>query len=236
MKKLPQKPGTAPAQKGDVNRFLAAASAAPPPVPAKKGTAQRLIFAMDATASRAPTWDMACSLHAEIFDAVRGSAGISVQLVFFRGARELRHSRWNATPEALLRAMSSVRCRGGITQIVRVIEHAGRETAKTPVRALVLVGDSFEEDPTLAAAAAGRLAVYNVPMFLLQEGNDARAGAVFRELAHISGGAHLPFHPGSAAQLRGLLRAVATYAASGRQGLSRELANPAAERLLAQLR
>ena len=233
MKKLPQK---RPAPKGDVNRFLAAASAAPPPVPAAAEGAQRLIFAMDATASRAPTWDLACSLHAEIFNAVRGTASISVQLVFFRGAGELRRSRWNATPDALLRAMSSVRCRGGMTQIVRVIEHAGREAGKAPVRALVLVGDSFEEDPTQAAAAAGRLAVYRVPMFLLQEGMDVRAGAVFRELAHLTGGVHLPFQPGSAAELRGLLRAVGAYAASGRQGLAQDLANPMAERLLAQLR
>ncbi len=231
MTKLPKTTSNTPAKAGEVDRFLATAQAAQP----RQGT-QRLIFAMDATASRAPSWDLACSLHAELFHAARDAAQLAVQLVFFRGAGELKHSRWSATPDALLRAMLSVRCLGGMTQIVRVIDHAARQAAEHPIRALILVGDSFEEDAARAGAAAGRLALYNVPMFIFQEGNDPRAAAVFRELAALTGGAHLPFAPGGAAELRGLLRAVATFAASGRGGLERALANPMAERLLAQLR
>ena len=231
MTKLPKAtPGTAPSTR-QVDAFLTAARALTP----RQG-AQRLIFALDATASRAPTWDLACSLHAELFDAAQEAAQLAVQLVFFRGARELKHSRWNATPDALLRAMLSVRCLGGMTQIVRVIDHATRQARTHPIRALLLVGDSFEEDAAQAGAAAGRLALYNVPMFIFQEGADPRAAAVFKELAGVTGGAHLPFQPGSAAELSGLLRAVATFATGGRGGLERALANPMAARLLAQLR
>ncbi len=196
---------------------------------------QRLIFAMDATASRAPTWDLACSLHAELFGAARDAGNLAVQLVYFRGLGDFHHSSWNATPDALLSTMLRVHCLGGRTQIVRVIEHAEREAADTPVRALVLVGDSFEEDATRAAAAAGRLALYGLKMFLFQEGSDPTAARVFGELARITGGAHVPFRAGSADELRDLLRAVATYAAEGRAGLERTLASPLAGRLLQQL-
>ena len=215
-----------------MDRFLADAKAARHPVPART---QRLIFALDATASRAPTWDLACSLHAELFGAARDAGDLAVQLVYFRGVGDFHHSSWNATPDALLSTMLGVRCLGGRTQIVRVIEHAEREASATPVRALVLVGDSFEEDAGRATAAAGRLALYGLKMFLFQEGADPTAARVFGDLARVTGGAHVPFRAGSAAELRDLLRAVATYAAHGRAGLERKLANPLASRLLRQL-
>lgn len=230
--KTPKKITRAPTAGSAVDRFLAEARSAKPPAP---GRTQRLIFAMDATASRAPTWDLACSLHAELFGAARDSGNLAVQLVYFGGLADFHHSTWSATPDALLATMLGVRCLGGRTQIVRVIEHAEREAARTPVRALVLVGDSFEEDPSAAAAAAGRLALFGLRMFLFQEGSDRTAASVFANLARITGGAHVPFRAGSAAELRDLLRAVATYAAQGRAGLERNLASPLAGRLLEQL-
>ena len=44
--------------------------------------AGRLLFAMDATASREPSWDQACHLQAEMFGATDGLGGLEVQLVF----------------------------------------------------------------------------------------------------------------------------------------------------------
>ena len=144
---------------------------------------------MDATASRSPTWDLACSLHAELFGAVRDVGNILVQLVYFRGYDEFRASSWNSTPDALLNTMLGVRCLGGRTQILRVVEHTRRECASHPIRALVLVGDCFEENPKEVVAAAGQLAVYGVPMFLFQEGRDARTPAKrFRSSRESPGG------------------------------------------------
>ena len=45
----------------------------------------RLIFAMDATMSRQPTWDLALRLQADMFRAVKEVGGLDVQLVYFRG-------------------------------------------------------------------------------------------------------------------------------------------------------
>ena len=225
MKKLPS-------SKRAIHQFLAEAATVKPPA---KGVAQRLIFAMDATASRSPTWDIACSLHAELFGAVRDVGNIHVQLVYFRGFHEFHASPWKSTPAALLNTMLGVRCMGGRTQILRVVEHALHECAKHPVRALLLVGDCFEENSAEVVSAAGQLAVYGVPMFVFQEGHDPGAAQTFAELARITRGAHVPFRQGSAEELRELLRAVAAYAAHGRTGLRAALNNPMARKLLTQI-
>ena len=54
----------------------------------------RLLFAMDATASRQPTWDSACQVQREMFNATREIASLAVQLVYYRGFRELSASPW----------------------------------------------------------------------------------------------------------------------------------------------
>src|SRR5689334_23054983 len=77
----------------------------------------RLIFAMDATMSRQPTWDMALALQAEMFHAVKSVGGLDVQLIYFRGVGECRASGWVSDPDALAALMTRVTCAGGYTQI-----------------------------------------------------------------------------------------------------------------------
>jgi hypothetical protein len=45
----------------------------------------RIIFALDATASREETWDTACKLQADMFREVAAAGGLDVQLVYYRG-------------------------------------------------------------------------------------------------------------------------------------------------------
>lgn len=179
----------------------------------------RLLFAMDATMSRRPTWDMALGLQADMFHAVKGVGGLDVQLVYFRGAGECRASKWVSDPDALARLMTTVACHGGYTQIRKVLSHTRREAAKHKVNALVYVGDCMEEEIDELCGRAGVLALLGVPMFLFQEGSDQRAERAFRELARLTKGAYCRFDASSAAQLRGLLSAVAVYAAGGRAAL-----------------
>ena len=47
----------------------------------------RLVFALDATMSRQPTWDLACRVQREMFAAGGHDGGLAVQLVYFRGLR-----------------------------------------------------------------------------------------------------------------------------------------------------
>ncbi len=185
----------------------------------KAGTRGRLIFAMDATMSRQPTWDMALGLQAGMFSSVKAVGGLDVQLVYFRGFGECRSSKWVKNPEALASLMTQVSCRGGHTQIGRILSHALNETNDTRVNALVYVGDCMEENIDDLSASAGELGLLGMPVFLFQEGNDTKAETAFREIAHLTGGAYCRFDAGSAAQLRELLSAVAVYAAGGRKAL-----------------
>jgi hypothetical protein len=180
----------------------------------------RLIFAMDATMSRQPTWDMALALQADMFTAVKAVGSLDVQLMYFRGNGECRASRWVSDPDALAHLMARVTCAGGYTQIRKVLSHAREESGRKPVNALVYVGDCMEEDIDDLCGRAGELALLGVPVFLFQEGADGRAERAFREIARLTKGAYCRFDAGSAAQLKALLSAVAVYAAGGRKALA----------------
>lgn len=199
----------------DVSDFLAKVKAMPPRT-AGRG---RLVFAMDATLSREPTWDLALGLQADMFHAVKDVGTLDVQLVFFRGGGECRASKWISDPDALARLMAGVHCLGGYTQIGKVLSHTRRECEAKRVDALVYVGDAMEEDVDDLCGRAGELALLGVPVFLFQEGGDVRAEKAFREIARLTKGAWCRFDHGSARQLRELLTAVAVYAAGGRRAL-----------------
>lgn len=197
----------------------------------------RLIFAMDATMSRAPTWDMALQLQGDMFHAVKQVGGLDVQLVYFRGMGECRASKWVSDPDALASLMASVACHGGLTQIGKVLKHAIDESGDRKINALVYVGDCMEEDIDHLCARAGELALLGVPVFLFQEGKDANAERAFREVARLTNGAFCRFDRGSAGQLCDLLTAVAVYAAGGHKALlALSSKREGARRLLAQLK
>jgi hypothetical protein len=179
----------------------------------------RLMFAMDATASREPSWDSACHIQSEMFKATDGLGGLEVQLVFFRGFGECKNSSWLSSSDDLVRRMTSVYCRGGRTQIGKVLSHAVGETKKRKVNALVYVGDAMEEDVDELCHTAGELGVLGVPIFVFQEGNDPVATQAFKQFANLTGGAHCRFDSSSANQLKELLAAVAVFAAGGLRAL-----------------
>jgi hypothetical protein len=200
----------------EVAAFIAKIKQVAPVATSDRG---RLLFAMDATMSRAPTWDLALSLQGEMFAAVKEVGGLDVQLIYFRGTSECRASKWVSDPDALARLMRSVSCQGGLTQIGKVLSHALEESGRRRINAVVYVGDSMEEDVDHLCARAGELALLGVPVFVFQEGADETAARAFREIARLTKGAFCRFDRGSSRQLRDLLTAVATFAAGGRKAL-----------------
>src|SRR5439155_18252134 len=92
-RRLPTKanPGDVSAE---VDAFLRDLQRAPKPPPsAARG---RLIFALDATASREPSWDRACRIQGEMFEATAALGGLDVKLVYYRGFNECKASRWRS--------------------------------------------------------------------------------------------------------------------------------------------
>ena len=78
-------PGTTPAEQSsahDIKSFLSQVKALGP---AGNGASGRLIFALDATLSRQPTWDMACGLQADMFKEAGSVGGLAMRLIYYRG-------------------------------------------------------------------------------------------------------------------------------------------------------
>ena len=178
-----------------------------------------MIFALDATASREPTWDRACQIQGEMFKETADLGGLEIQMVYYRGFGEFRAAPWLGSSAQLVRHMTAVRCRGGQTQIERVLRHAKAERKKKKVDALIFVGDCVEEDVDRLCALAGELGLLGVPAFIFQEGFEPTAMRTFKEIARLTKGAYCQFDSASAQQLRALLSAVAIYAAGGRRAL-----------------
>ena len=221
-----------PSSPAEVDRFLKTLAATPAARPADgRG---RLAFALDATASRQPTWDLAQEIQADMFAAAAGLGGLEMQIVYYRGRSECRASPFVTDAATLKRLMGRISCEGGLTQIHRVLTHLVGEAERSGLKAAVFVGDALEEDPDALHALAGQLALRGVRLFLFQEGHDGAVEATFRALAKLTGGAYCRFDPAAAAQLRALLSAVAAYAAGGRKALAARR-DEGALRLLAAL-
>ena len=226
----------APAAKDEsVSAFLAKLRAMTPAT-AQSGARGRLVFAMDATMSRQPTWDRALAIQSEMFGETQKIGGLDVQLVYFRGFSECRSSKWVSEPQALARLMTTVQCHGGYTQIGRVLKHVKKEAQSVKINAAVYVGDAMEENIDALCKTAGEIGLLGVPLFLFQEGSDAAVETAFRELARLTRGAYFRLDAGSAKMLRELLTAVAVYAAGGRAALEARHSDRGATLLLKQLR
>lgn len=197
-----------------IDAFVRQARALARPATAGEGSG-RLILALDATMSRQPTWDLACTLQGQMFDAVGKAGKLAVQLVYFRGFSECRASRFVHDTATLKGLMTRIDCRGGTTQIGKVLAHALKENEHSKVNALVFIGDAMEEKIDELADKAGRLGLRGVPVFVFQEGHDPAAETAFREIARLSKGAWFRFDRNAAASLAKLLSAVAVYASGG---------------------
>ena len=225
----------APTDRLAVNQFLKQAEKIKPAA----GGQGRLIFALDATMSRQPTWDIACEIQAEMFNAAGKAGNLAIQLVYFRGFGECRASKWMVRSGALRDLMVRIQCRGGRTQICKVLTHARKAASKLPagekIGGLVFVGDAMEEAIDDLSHRAGELGLLGVPVFMFQEGRDPVAETAFREVAKLTGGAYMRFDSGSAAELSRLLQAVAKFASGGLKALSGSR-DKTTRRLLQQLR
>jgi hypothetical protein len=208
----------------------------------------RLIFALDATASRERTWDLACQLQSEMFLEAAKIGGIEIQLVWYRGENECSHTAWTSHALELATQMRRTRCEAGATKIARVLRHIRSEHKHQKVDAVVFIGDAVEEPlGELYDLAAGL-----PPIFMFQEGDgmvvqtdqhgqivvahsQQKVEHVFRELARLTKGAYGKFDAGAAKQLGELLRAVAAFAVGGLTALTNQRTD-SARKLLSQMR
>lgn len=229
-------PASQGAASRDVELFLDKARSVPAPAAEALTARGRLLFCMDATASREPTWDQASRIQGDMFVAADHLGGLAVRLAFYRGFDEFKVSKWATNGVELARLMSRVECLAGQTQIARSLAFAVDEASTSRLHAMVLVGDAFEEEIDSIGPGAGKLGLLGVPVFAFQEGSDPMATRAFRQIAKLSGGRHCVFNSASPDELRRLLGAVAAYAAGGATAMGKyaRLHGGAAGRLLDQ--
>ena len=220
---------------GAVDAFLRQVSQTPSVAAQGRG---RLIFALDATMSRQPTWDLAQSLQGRMFESAAALGGLDVQLVYFRGHSECRASRFIENGVGLATLMAKITVQGGQTQIRKVLEHVRSEVRNARVGALIYVGDAMEENVDGLCEIAGELGLLGVKAFMFHEGGEPVAGQAFREIARLTGGAYAAFDQSAPQRLASLLSAAAAYAAGGRAALERAAAagGEGARQLLTQIR
>lgn len=212
------KPKSISTRSTSVKAFLEQASKVP--VPAESKSLGRLIFAMDATASREPCWDMACQIQADMFTETAALGQLQIQLCYYQGYGEFYAKNWTQNASQLQQEMTSVRCKSGQTQIQRILKHTLSQANSHKINALVFIGDHMEELADNLLETAGQLALRGIPVFIFHEGNDPIAEQTFRRISKITKGAYCRFNQSSAEQLRALLNAVAIYAVGGLSALN----------------
>ena len=179
----------------------------------------RIIFSLDATASRSVTWDIASDIQIKMFSEAEMFGNLLVQLVYYRGFDQCKSSKWLSSANNLKILMNKVSVLPGRTQISRVLKHAIKENKKIPVNALVFIGDTLEEEIDILADLSGQLGVYGVPIFIFHEGNNVFASDAFKYICKLSKGAYFPFDHSSPEVLKDLLGAIGIYATGGLEAL-----------------
>jgi hypothetical protein len=206
----------------------------------------RVALIIDATGSRQENWDLSMSLQASMAEEAAKIGGLNIQLIHFGGDR-MQTTEWS-DPVDLISYMRGIRCLTGKTMIEQALKHVRAENMREKITASVYIGDACEEPPAKLYNAATGLVM---PLFAFQEGEgvcrdqngyplEADIGyvsvaQVFKQLAHLTGGAYSNFDTGSARQLGELLRAVAGFATGGLIALSNQKTE-GARLLLGQLR
>lgn len=228
--KLPQN-----RRRQDLSTFLQQAERLPQRFSSDSQQRGRLIFALDATASRQPSWDRACQLQNQMFQTAESLGGLQLQLCYYRGFNEFYASEWVDNTRRLQQIMGSVLCLGGYTQLERVLEHCLLTHRQHPVQAAIIIGDAVEESVDTLCNQAGKLGLMGLPLFVFQEGSNASVRQCFQQLGALSNGAFAAFDDASAERLAELLRAVASFASGGYPALER-LQSSEARQLLQQLK
>jgi hypothetical protein len=224
----PGSPAVAGVARGTVaapveRRSLAGAAVAPPRKP-------RLVFAIDATASRDRAWEAAKQVTDCIFRAAPG--GIEVALAVHSGGKLARFSPFHPHVDNIRDEAAGVACVAGPTRMLDIMEETLRRTG---VKALVYIGDCFEEDMERGLAVAERLGLRGIKLVVLHDTTTGGTGSggAFRMMAARAGGLVLPFDMSSLDRLADALSAVGAYVAGGPDRLrAMRLDSPAARLLL----
>jgi hypothetical protein len=193
----------------------AAIGNAEPPAETGVPSRPRLVFAVDATASREPAWAAARQVTDALVRALPGE--LDVALAVHGGSRVHTFTEFTNSPATLRDRAAGVACLAGMTRLLPILATSLKRQA---VRVIVYCGDVFEENLGAGRELADSLGARGVKLIVLHDTADPSArrdAEVFWDLAKRTGGCVLPFDANAPGKLRDLLSAVAVYAVGGEQ-------------------
>jgi hypothetical protein len=197
-------------------------------------TRPRLIFAVDATASREPAWNAARGVTDALVKALPGE--LDVALAVHGGGRVHTFTPFTTQANTLRDQAAGVRCRAGFTRMLPILAAAVKEPG---VRVVIYIGDVFEENLARGRTLADSMGAQGTRLIVLHDTADPAArphAEIFWDLARRTGGCMLPFDAAASRRLHDLVSAVAVYAVGGERLLQeRRHALPGAVALLEQL-
>ena len=186
---------------------------AEPPVATNTPARPRLVFAVDATASREPAWAAARQLTDTLVQALPGE--LDVALAVHGGSRVHTFSAFTNDANILRDRTAGIACEAGLTRLLPILSVALRQPA---VRGVLYIGDGVEESLSQGRGLADALGANGVKLIVLHDTADPasrRDAEVFWDLARRTGGCVLAFDASASGRLRDLLAAVAVYAVGG---------------------
>jgi hypothetical protein len=212
----------------------AALGHAEPPVDTGTPACPRLVFAVDATASREPAWAAAKQVTDALVKALPGE--LDVALAVHGGSRVHTFTAFTDDANTLRDRAAGVTCQAGLTRLLPILATVVKRPA---VRVVVYIGDVFEESMHQGRRLADAMGTHGTKLIVLHDTSDPAArrdAEVFWDLVKRTGGCVLPFDASAPDLLRELLSAVAVYAVGGEKLLrERRHELPGAVALLEQL-
>ena len=189
----------------------------------------RLLFAIDATASREAAWTAAREVTDSLFSAVPGE--LDVALAVHSGGRMSLFTQFYSRADALRDDAAAVRCKAGYTRLLEILEHA---RGFVGIKVVVYVGDNFEENEENGMAMAVALRTRGTRLVVLHDASSAKPGAYefFSRMTSVTGGCVLPFDITSRERLKDILASLATLAVGGYSELSKRSLTSAGAKLL----
>jgi hypothetical protein len=192
---------------------LSALGHAEPPAESRNPARPRLVFAVDATASREPAWAAARKVTDTLVSVLPGE--LDVALAVHGGSRVHTFTAFTSEAATLRDRAAGVACEAGITRLLPILSVSLKQPA---VRVVVYIGDVFEESVLQGRRLADAMGLQNTKLIVLHDTADPAArrdAEVFWDLAKRTGGCVLPFDANAPGRLRDLLSAVAVYAVGG---------------------
>src|SRR5271165_2696119 len=214
--------------------LLSAQERVEPPTETAAPSRPRLVFAVDATASREPAWAAARRVTDALVKALPGE--LDVALAVHGGSRVHTFTAFTNDARTLRDRAAGVSCQAGMTRLLPILATTLKQQS---VRVVIYIGDVFEESLPHGRDLADSLGARGTKLIVLHDTSDngaRRDAEIFWDLAKRTGGCVLPFNANTPDRLRDILSAVAVYAVGGEKLLrERRHALPGAVALLEHL-